>query len=128
MSGGEFTSPPRKTRAGDAGDAKSSEARQASTPRVRCDAPASHLIAEGGLGGAPLAPPSSMRSGAGFTPLGAAKRIRLMSGGEFTSPPRKTRAGDAGDAKSSEARQASTPRVRCGAPASHLVARGGLGG
>src|SRR5437660_11603887 len=67
-------------------------------------------------------------SGAGFTPLGAAKRTRLMSGGEFTSPPRKARAGDAGDAKSSEARQASTPRVRCDAPASHLVARGGLGG
>src|SRR5439155_12719611 len=52
----------------------------------------------GGVGGALLAPPSSKRTGAGFTPPGDAKRPRKMSGGEFTSPPRKTRAGGLGGA------------------------------
>jgi hypothetical protein len=33
---------------------------------------------------------------AGFTPPRVAKRPRWVSGGEFTSPPRKTRAGSLG--------------------------------
>src|SRR5438128_9943445 len=37
-------------------------------------------------------------SRAGFTPPGVAKRPRSVSGGEFTSPPRKTRAGGLGGA------------------------------
>src|SRR5439155_20855935 len=37
-------------------------------------------------------------SEAGFPPLGAAKRTRTMSGGEFTSPPLKTRGGVVGGA------------------------------
>src|SRR5439155_25995667 len=52
----------------------------------------------GGRGGAPLAPRSSKRTGARFTRPGAAKRTRAMSGGEFTSPPRKRRAGGLGGA------------------------------
>jgi hypothetical protein len=41
-------------------------------------------------------PAATAASGAGFTPPGAAKRTRSMSGGEFTSPSRKTRAGGLG--------------------------------
>jgi len=37
-------------------------------------------------------------SGAGSTPPGTAERSRQMSGGEFTSPPRTTRAGGLGGA------------------------------
>src|SRR5947199_2957623 len=70
----------------------------------------------------------SFAGGAGFTPSGAAKRTRGVSGGEFTSPPRKPRAGGAGDAKSSEARRASTPRVRRGAKRRTSLRWGGPGG
>src|SRR5438067_10986314 len=72
----------------------------------------------GGLGGAPLAPPSSKRSGAGFTP---AERAGGLGGAPLAPPSSKRsgagftpagRAGEAGDAKSSEARRVSRPRVR----------------
>ena len=43
-------------------------------------------------------PRATAASGAGLTPPGAAKRPRQMSGGEFTSSPRKTRAGGTGGA------------------------------
>src|SRR2546426_5979549 len=52
------------------------------------------------LGGAPLAPPSSIRA-------------------ERDSFPRSERVG-AGGAKSSETRRTTTPRIRRDAPASHL--------
>ena len=44
-------------------------------------------------------PAAGAASEAGFTPPGTAKRSRQMSGGEFTSPPRKTRVGGLGGAR-----------------------------
>src|SRR5438093_8571621 len=90
------------------------------TPRARAASGAGFTPAEraGGLGGAPLAPPSSKRTGAGFTP---AERAGGLGGAPLAPPSSKRtgagftpaeRAGGLGGAKSSEARRASTPRLR----------------
>src|SRR5438552_11698726 len=54
--------------------------------------------ASGGSGGCAASTPQLNEERSGIHSLGAAKQTRLMSGGEFTSPPRKTRAGGLGGA------------------------------